>query len=208
MLYKKYKELIETTATNRQKASLPANIYLTGFMGAGKTSAGKLLAAELGVDCYDTDELIAAALQMSIGEIFATKGEDFFRNAETELLQLLGEKQPGTCIVSTGGGAVLRAENTAAMRQNGIIVFLDVSAEEAYSRVRENKSRPLLNTANPLETMQKLLEKRIPFYLKADVNVKTSGLTTGETVKIIINAIKGWKNEQYDKDSGTPRPQP
>ncbi len=188
MLYKN-KNLIGPTGSGIQKTKLPANIYLTGFMGAGKTSVGKLLSLELGTDYYDTDELIAAALKMSIGEIFETKGEAFFRNTETELLKLLGEKQPGTCIISTGGGAVLRLENITAMHQNGLIVFLDVSAEEAYSRIKENTDRPLLKTANPLETIKELLEIRMPFYLKADFIVKTSGLTSGETVKIIINAI-------------------
>ena len=143
-----------------------------GLYGCRKTSVGKLLARELGAEHFDTDELIQKALQMSIGEIFETKGEAFFRNTETELLKLLGEKQPGTCIISTGGGAVLRHENITAMHQNGLIVFLDVSAEKAYSRIRDNTDRPLLKTVNPLETSKKLLEIRMPFYLKADFIVK------------------------------------
>lgn len=189
------KNLIGPACTGIKKIKLPANIYLTGFMGAGKTSVGKLLARELGAEHFDTDELIQKALQMSIGEIFETKGEAFFRNTETELLKLLGEKQPGTCIISTGGGAVLRHENITAMHQNGLIVFLDVSAEKAYSRIRDNTDRPLLKTVNPLETSKKLLEIRMPFYLKADFIVKTSDLTIGETVKIIIDTIIGGENK-------------
>jgi len=199
-----FEDLI-SPAHSRQTAQLPANIYLTGFMGAGKTSVGKLLAIELGIDYYDTDEIIIAASGMSIGEIFKTRGERFFRDTETGLLKLLGEKPLGTCIISTGGGAILREENRTAMRQNGLIIFLDVSAEEAYRRVSKSKDRPLLNTTNPLDTIKDLLEKRRPFYQKADLIVQTSGLSISETAKIIIDAVKGWNNEGKEEITGAPR---
>jgi len=192
----KFAELIASEGCHLTKGKLPANIFLTGFMGAGKTSVGKLLAPRLGIDCYDTDEIIAAASGMSIPEIFTSKGEAFFRNMESELLKLLGEKPPGTCVVSTGGGAVLRRENTTAMRRNGLIVFLHITAEEACKRIGQSKNRPLLNTAEPLRSIRELLEKRTPFYSNADLVVETSGLTVAETVDKVIKALKEWKNEQ------------
>lgn len=170
------------------KAGLPANIYLTGFMGAGKSSAGKLLAARLGVDLYDTDAIIAAALGMSIGKIFSRRGEPFFRDAETELLELLAGKLPGTCVVSTGGGAVLRIENRAAMRKNGFVVFLDVPAAEALRRLSGAGDRPLLDGAGRRASVERLLEERRPLYRQADLVVETTGLTVEETVLKIIAA--------------------
>lgn len=192
----KFADLIASAGCHLTEGKLPANIFLTGFMGAGKTSTGKLLAARLGIDCYDTDEIIAAVSGMSIAEIFTSRGEAFFRNMESELLRLLGEKPPGTCVVSTGGGAVLRRENTIAMRRNGLIVLLHVTAEEACRRISQSKSRPLINTADPLRSIRELLEKRTPFYCKADLIVETSGLTIAKTVNRVIKAVKEWENEQ------------
>ena len=84
------------------------------------------------------------------------------------------------------------------MRKNGLIVFLDVSAEEVYRRLSGTKERPLLNTANPLNSIKELLEKRGPYYQRADLTVNTSGLTIIETAKKIIDAIKGWENEKKE----------
>jgi shikimate kinase len=175
------------------KSEPAANIYLTGFMGAGKSSAGRLLAARLGVDFYDTDEVIARALEMSIGQIFSCFGETFFRDAETELLGLLAGKLPGTCVVATGGGAVLREENMAAMRKNGVVVFLDVSADEACKRLSGTRDRPLLNGVNRRASIEYLMEKRRPFYRKADLAVETTGATVEEAVNAIIAAVRGWR---------------
>ena len=172
--------------------SVQANIYLTGFMGAGKTSVGKLLATELGLLHYDTDELIIAAQGMSIEEIFKIWGEDFFRHKETELLRLLGGKKAGTCIISTGGGIVQRLENRALMRQNGLVIFLHISAEEACRRLSGVQNRPLLNTLDPNTSINELLQKRRPFYQEAHFTVETSHITVRETVNKIISAIGRW----------------
>ncbi len=168
---------------------LKKNIFLTGFMGSGKTSVGKILACMLKVEFFDTDELITRMLGMSTGEIFTRYGEDFFRDRETEVLKLLGKKTPGTCVVSTGGGAVLRAENMAALRENGIIVYLDVSAEEAYQRLKEVNDRPLLKVENPLEKIEELLQKRKPFYLQADLSINSTGKGLQEIAVQIVNAV-------------------
>jgi shikimate kinase len=191
-----FADLIISADDRFTKNKMPFNIFLTGFMGAGKTSVGKQLASLIGVCCYDTDEIIAAASGMSISELFSTKGELFFRNMESELLKLLGEKPPGSCIVSTGGGAVLRQENISAMRKNGVIVLLQVTAEEIGRRINGNKNRPLLMTADPLKSLKELLEKRKLFYSKSDLVTETSGLTISETVNKVIKAVEGWNNEK------------
>ncbi|MEW5921435.1 MAG: shikimate kinase [Bacillota bacterium] len=164
------------------------NIFLTGFMGSGKSSVGKILAGMLGVEFFDTDELISGILRKSINDIFRCYGEAFFRNMETGILKLLGKKPQGACVVSTGGGAVLRAENIDAMRENGIIIYLDVSVEDTYSRLKETKDRPLLEVENLRQKIEELLQERKPYYLQADFSVNTTGKTFKEiTAEIIDN---------------------
>ncbi|HHU76977.1 MAG TPA: shikimate kinase [Firmicutes bacterium] len=178
---------------------IPANIFLTGFMGAGKTSVGKQLATKLGIDFYDTDDIIATAAGMSISKMFSTRGEPFFRRAESELLKMLGGKSPGSCIISTGGGAVLKKENRAAMRKNGIIIFLQVTPQEIARRISGDKGRPprpLLMTADPMKSIEDLLEKRRQFYNEADLVIESSELTIDETVNRIIKTMAGWDHEK------------
>lgn len=170
---------------------LKKNIILTGFMGSGKTSVGKILALLLKVNFFDSDEIIAGMEEMSVSDIFRCHGEDYFRCRETEALEILGKKTPGSCVVSTGGGAVLRPWNLHALRENGIIICLDVSAEEAYSRVKEMKDRPLLQVENPLKKIEELLQKRKPFYLQADICLSTTGKTLQEIALEIINFMEG-----------------
>ncbi len=174
-----------------QKPLPPANIFLTGFMGAGKTSSGKLLAKALGVKFYDTDELLSKSLGMSIEKIFISKGELFFRDCETEVLKMLGEKPPGTCVIATGGGVVLREENREAMRQNGLIILLDITAAEAYRRLKNSgETRPLLKGENPKNSIEDLMEKRLPYYRKVDMIVETTDISLEETVNKIVVAIQ------------------
>ena len=123
---------------------LKKNICLTGFMGSGKTSVGQILARMLGVNFWDSDAMLVQKLGMSIKAIFKCAGEEFFRDRETEMLAFLGRKSPGSCVIATGGGAVLRAENLAALRSNGVIVYLDVTAVEACRRLKGTDERPLL----------------------------------------------------------------
>jgi len=173
---------------------LKRNIILTGFMGSGKTSVGKELAWLLNVDFFDSDEILASLAGMSVSEIFSYFGEDYFRSRETEVLENLGKKTPGSCAVSTGGGAVLRAGNLNALRENGIIICLDVSAEEAYSRIKGMNDRPLLQVENPLEKIEELLQERRPFYLQADLCLSTTGKTVQEIALEIINYMEGCLN--------------
>ncbi len=190
MTFKNITACLNAESQKPLKSPLPANIYLTGFMGAGKTSAGRLLAATLGAKFYDTDELIRKSLGMSVEEIFRSRGEVFFRDRETELLRVLGKKTLGTCVIATGGGVVLREENIKAMRQNGLIVLLEVTADEAYRRLKGSGSRPLLKGGNPKVSIEDLLQKRRPFYQEADLTVETTGISLEETVKKIMAAIQ------------------
>lgn len=159
-------------------------------MGSGKTSVGKILARRLGVGFWDSDELLICQLEMSIKEIFWREGEEYFRDRETEILAFLSQKPPGTCVISTGGGAVLRKENLVALRANGVIINLEVSAAEAYRRLRGTKERPLLQGENSPVKIAAMLERRRPFYLQADYIVDSDDKSPLEIAREIINVLQ------------------
>lgn len=146
-------------------------IYLTGFMGAGKTTVGRLLARETGYAFVDLDEVIVETQGKSITDIFASSGESVFRLLESEALE-----QVSLCdhtIVATGGGAVISPLNRRLMQDTGMVVNLAVSAEQVAKRLAEDNSRPLLAGVNPLEQIESLLDKRISFYSDADMVIDT-----------------------------------
>lgn len=148
------------------------NIYLIGFMGVGKSTAARLLAEKLGVSCVEMDEVIAQQQHMAITEIFEVYGESYFRNLETELLRSLAKKEP--CVVSCGGGSVLREENAQLMKETGRIVLLTASPGTIYERVRYSKSRPILNGHMNEAYIRELMDKRSARYeAVADFVVET-----------------------------------
>lgn len=148
---------------------LKKTVVLVGMMGAGKTAVGRALAARLGVGFLDSDAEIEAAAHMSIKEIFDRDGEAFFRMREREVIdRLLGGD---ACILSTGGGAFLAAENRALISSKGVSVCLNADLELLWSRVAHKDTRPLLQTENPKQTLSDLFDQRAPLYAMADVVV-------------------------------------
>jgi len=141
------------------------NLFLIGFMGCGKSTMARLLAAETGKELVEMDETIEVEQGMKITAIFEKYGENYFRDLETQLIERIADK--GGAIVSCGGGAVLREENIAAMRKNGKIVYLAATPETIYERVRDKTTRPLLNGNMNVEYITQLMEKRLPIYEKA-----------------------------------------
>ncbi len=165
-----------------------ANIYLLGFMGTGKTSVGKLLSQRLGWQFLDLDEIIEEKEGLKIVEIFAKKGEPYFRDLES---QALGEL---TCrdnlVVACGGGIVLREKNLSLIDNSGIGICLEASPEVIYERTKKFTHRPLLNVEDPQGKIKELLEKRAPFYAKVKYHIDTSNLTVEEVVEKIEELIK------------------
>jgi shikimate kinase len=162
-------------------------IVLIGFMGSGKSSAGRALAARTGLPRYDTDEMVAARYGLSIAEIFAQHGEEAFRAAETAALAQVPQ---GAAIVVTGGGIVMRAENVECLRRFGIIVHLTADEETLFARVSRRQTRPLLQTENPRQTLSELLRVRAPLYHQAaDWTVDTSELRHEEVADQILEQI-------------------
>ncbi|MGL5061460.1 MAG: shikimate kinase [Microcoleus sp.] len=155
------------------------NLYLVGMMGAGKTTVGKILAAELNYHFFDTDEVVTRAAGKSIADIFATEGEEAFREIETQVLgQLAAYKNLS---VATGGGIVTRSVNWSYLH-HGIVVWLDVPLNQLCDRLRSDTERPLLREGDLRLKLQNLLDDRERFYSQADVRVCTTGDEGPETV--------------------------
>jgi shikimate kinase len=158
-------------------------------MGSGKSSVGRLLARRYGWPCFDTDEMVAAALGMSISEIFAQLGEARFRQAETVVLRKLDASK--AAIIVTGGGIVLRPENVGRLRELGTVVWLTVDFETLVGRLARRKNRPLLQTQNPTETIATLLEQRKKIYEEAaDFVVDTSRLDHRQVAQTIHDGLQ------------------
>ncbi|UCE78650.1 MAG: shikimate kinase [Nitrospiraceae bacterium] len=164
------------------------NIVLTGFMGTGKNAVGRQLAKKLDMRLLDVDAEIEARQNMSIDDIFKTYGEKRFRDIETEMLQYCSEKR--NVIIATGGGAVLREENMAHLRKNGIIFCLIASPETIYKRTSRSDKRPLLNVENPMAKIKELLEYRRPFYEKAGIMIDTDKRSPLEIAEEIVEIVK------------------
>lgn len=158
-------------------------------MGSGKSSIGRLLAKRLGFQFLDTDHIIIERAGMPISEIFARNGEPAFRDLETSVLRSIMHLE--RCIIATGGGAVLRAENRKLLHQLGFVVGLAAHADVIFERVRRNTKRPLLQTEDPKGTLCQLLEERQPLYEKAaHWTLDTTKLTHENAVNEIINAAR------------------
>ncbi len=146
-------------------------IVLVGMMGAGKTAVGRSLARRLAVPFRDSDEEIVKAANMPIAEIFARDGEAFFRDRETEVITRLLTGPPG--VLSTGGGAFLKACNRALIAERGVSVWLNADLGLLWQRVRHKTTRPLLHTPDPRATLKRLYEERVPHYARADLEVRS-----------------------------------
>ena len=170
------------------KNKTPKNIFLIGFMGAGKTTVGKILAKRLRLTFIDLDEVIEKELNLTIREIFSRYGEDFFRDAETKALRSIADKD--RYVIAAGGGVVLRKKNWQIMKPNGFTVYLRAPAEVLWTRVRNNASRPLLQVENPFDRLCELLSQRISQYEKADLIVDTENVSPEHLALEIAEKMK------------------
>jgi shikimate kinase len=162
------------------------NIILIGFMGTGKSTVGEILADSLELEFVDSDEIIEKRAEYSIDKIFAQKGEEYFRDLETEVIADLSKREG--LVVSTGGGVVLRSKNMEFLQRSGIVILLTATPEIILKRV-EGTDRPLLDVADPLEKIKELLDQREYYYEVADHKVETSYLEVEEVVDKIKEII-------------------
>lgn len=162
---------------------------LIGFMGSGKSSAGRTICRKTGWPRFDTDEMVSARFGRPIPDIFAEFGEEEFRNAETEVLGQLSATTPA--VIVTGGGIVLRPGNVELLRRLGTLVHLEADEETLFRRVSRRSTRPLLQTENPRTTLTELLRVRLPLYRQvADFHVETSRLSHDEVAEVVIKTME------------------
>lgn len=149
------------------------NIILVGLMGAGKSTIGKQLARRLKLEFFDSDRYLEERTGVSIPTIFSIEGESGFRDREEEVIAELTAKRG--IILATGGGSILREANRQRLMQHGIVIYLKANPEQLYERIKHDTSRPLMQTANPLQTLRDLLKVRDPFYTEVADLIILSG---------------------------------
>ncbi|WP_425444238.1 shikimate kinase [Thiomonas delicata] len=137
-------------------------IFLIGLMGAGKTTVGRALAQRVGLRFLDSDHEIERREGCTIATLFAREGEQGFREIEARVIEDLTERDG--IVLATGGGAVLRESNRKALHGRGVVVYLRASPDELAHRTRNDRSRPLLQTADPRTRLRELFRQRDPLY--------------------------------------------
>lgn len=165
------------------------NIFLVGPMGAGKSTIGRQLAEALSYAFKDSDQEIQRRTGVDIPTIFEFEGEAGFRERERQVIEELiqGER----IVLATGGGAVLRPENRQDLAARGVVVYLHCSPEQQHARTARDRSRPLLDTADPLQRLRELMAEREPLYRQvADLVVSTEKRGTASVVKEICRRIE------------------
>ena len=161
------------------------NIILIGFMGAGKTTISNTLKHIFAMDVIEMDQIIAEREGMSISEIFETYGEQYFRDAETNLLIELQNRK--NVVISCGGGTPLREVNVAEMKKNGKVILLTAEPETIFDRVKDSHDRPVIENNKNIPFITELMEQRRPKYeAAADIIVHTDGKNEYEICEEII----------------------
>ncbi|PID46224.1 MAG: shikimate kinase [Proteobacteria bacterium] len=165
------------------------NIYLVGLMGAGKSTVGRQLARRLKSDFYDSDRVIIERTGVPISTIFDIEGEQGFRDREAQVIEELSQHEG--CVIATGGGSLIRPDNRSILRNTGCVVYLRASAEHLYYRIKHDKTRPLMQTDDPLQTLRNLLAERESAYIEtADIVIRTGSQRVGKVLHRLEQAIK------------------
>ncbi len=170
---------------------MKTNIVLTGFMGTGKTSTGRLLASRLGYAFLDLDVEIEKKFNMKIPDMFAQKGEAYFRACERQVVQEASKRQHA--VISTGGGVVKNPDNIRDLRQNGLIVCLTADIDTILLRTGKRGERPVLDKedqGNRRAAVEKVMQERAGLYADADVTIDTSHVTPLRAAEQIIRIYK------------------
>lgn len=171
-------------------------VFLTGFMASGKSTVGPILANTIGWEFFDLDRLIEQEESLSIKEIFAEKGEDYFRGVETEMLKRVCKLNQ--YIISLGGGTIASEENLALIKESGFLVYLESSPEATYKRLRFKRDRPALlfdgedepTKSEFINKIESLLKQRLRYYNLADIKINTDNAPVGKTVDRLASIIK------------------
>jgi shikimate kinase len=165
------------------------SVVLVGMMGAGKSTIGRRLSLRLGLPFRDADTEIEAAAGMSIPDIFETRGEADFRDGEVRVIARLLDNGPA--VIATGGGAIMRQETRDRIREKAVSIWLKADADIILRRVKRRSDRPLLQTADPEATIERLIMEREPVYGQADVTVWSRDVPHEKIVDECIESLYG-----------------
>lgn len=169
-------------------------LILTGFMGSGKSSVGKIVAERLNYCFVDLDAEIVSAAGCSINDIFAHDGESSFRSLESSILErLLATRME--IVVATGGGAVISPDNRVLMRNYGVVINLMVTLEQVVARLKGCHDRPLLAGEDAAKRAETLMNEREQFYADADIRIDTDGKSVEDVAAEILCRFKGFMSE-------------
>lgn len=162
----------------------PAHVALVGLPGSGKSTVGRQLARRLGRPFIDTDQVIEQRVGLSIREFFEREGEESFRDLEQSVIDELTLGEP--CVLSTGGGSVLRLANRQHLKQRTQAVYLHSAPEEVFRRLRHDRNRPLLQVPDPLARLRELYALRDPLYRESARFVVETGRPS---VAALVNMV-------------------
>ena len=166
------------------------SLILVGMMGAGKTTVGRLLARRLKRSFHDADEEIERRCGVRIPVIFEIEGEAGFRARESQVIAELCELD--NAVLATGGGAVLAEENRRQIAAHGTVIYLHARPSHLWQRVRHDRNRPLLATADPLRKLEKLYAERDPLYREvADLVIDTGKQSVQTLAKELLARLEG-----------------
>ena len=164
------------------------NVALVGFMGAGKTTVGQIVAHLLEFDFKDTDRLIESREGCRIADLFATRGEAYFRECERTVGRELANHS--NHVISTGGGFIVDPANLESLRRHALVVCLWASPATIFSRLQHQTHRPLLQTPDPLATIRDLMHRREPAYRQADLLVGVDFRSPADTARHIATSFR------------------
>jgi shikimate kinase / 3-dehydroquinate synthase len=171
-------------------------LVLVGMMGSGKTAIGKRLAQRLGLPFVDSDHEIETAHRMTVGEIFASHGEAYFRDGERRVLaRLVGE---GERVIATGGGAFVNPQTRGLIRSHAVSIWLKAEFEVLMRRVRKRPTRPLLHDPDPEGVMRRLIDARYPIYAEADLTAQSRDAPHEAIIEEILDALERHLDAQGD----------
>ena len=161
-------------------------IYLCGFMGCGKSTIGTMLSDRLGMNFTDLDSYITEKEKMSIPEIFSLKGEAYFRSAEVSAIRELSGQNT---VIACGGGTILNDNNAKIANQNGKVIFLDVSFQICYERIKGDKNRPLVIN-NSKKELEFIFDERHSIYMNNSSLSVNADASAAKICEDIISKLK------------------
>lgn len=164
------------------------NIVLIGFMGTGKTEISKILALRLKRQRLCIDEMIEWKVGKPVSRIFEEDGEAYFRKIESETIKAASKDK--NVVIDAGGGAVIDEHNVRRLKERGLLICLSARPDVILERTKNYAHRPLLNTEDPLDKINTLLDERARHYERADYTIDTSDITQDEVVERIIKIME------------------